>query len=314
MNRAPGGWPMGRDDCPIPHGTFVLLRDAIARRTGVFFDDAKCSVLADKLSELVSANGFSSFLDYYYLLQYDAAADLHWGALMDRLAVPETYFWRQPEQFRAVADFVAPAHFASFPGRPLRIWSAACCSGEEPISLAIALAEVGLMDPERIEIRATDASEALLDRARAGIYGQRSFRQMPVHLKARYFEQIGDDRWRVAPSVHRPIRWSRANLASPPDVARYAACDVIFCRNVFIYFNDDSIRETARLFSEYLSPDGFLFVGASESLTRFGLELELSEVAGAFVYVKLGRRQIVERAAAHKASKPPMSAIQRAAS
>jgi chemotaxis protein methyltransferase CheR len=264
---------------------FTLLRDLIAAQTGVFFGAERRDQLADKLSDLVASLGMSSFLDYYYLLRYDSDRDRHWSALTDRLAVPETYFWRQPEQIRAFAQVVAPEHRAAHPGRPLRVWSAACCSGEEPISLAIALDQEGLLDRMPIEIVASDASAALVERARRGIYGERSFRSLPPELRARYFHSHGD-RWRVDPRVHEQIRWTTANIVDPERVRPLAAADVIFCRNVFIYFADETITRVAQSFAEGLADDGRLFLGASESLTRLETPFELAEIGGAFVYVK----------------------------
>lgn len=264
---------------------FTLLRDLIAQHSGVFFGDERRDQLADKLSDLVASLGMTSFLDYYYLLRYDEQREQHWTALMDRLAVPETYFWRQPDQIRAFAQIVAPEHFVAHPGRPLRVWSAACCSGEEPISLAIALDQEGLLDRMPIEIVASDASPALVERARRGIYGERSFRSLPLELRARYFQTHGE-RWRVDPRVHDRIRWTTANLVDASSVRALAAVDVIFCRNVFIYFSDETITRVTQSFAEGLAEDGRLFLGASESLTRLETPFELTELGGAFVYVK----------------------------
>jgi chemotaxis protein methyltransferase CheR len=278
----------------LPDSSFDLLRDLIAERTGVFFDEPKRSLLADKLSELVTANGLSSFLDYYYLLRYDGAADEHWTALIDRLSVPETFFWRQAEQFEALASIVAPAHYATDPRRPLRIWSAACCTGEEPVSIALALAKGGWLDRMSVEIRATDASPAMVERAKAASYGERSFRQLPADLRTEFFASDGD-RWRPHPALTRLIRYGVANLARRSEFERLAESDVIFCRNVFIYFGDETIKSVVRVFSERMPVDGCVFLGASESLTRLGVDLELAELGKAFVYVKEGRRQIIER-------------------
>jgi chemotaxis protein methyltransferase CheR len=268
---------------------FVLLRDAIANRTGVFFGDEKRDLLADKLADLVAAHGMTSFLDYYYLLRYDADAERHWAELTDRLAVPETYFWRQHDQILALANVVAPAHFARSPGAPLRIWSAACCSGEEPLSLAIALAEAGLLDREPVEIVGSDASQAMVDRARRGVYAERAFRSLPAHLRERWFRREGDG-WRVDPSLHARVRWDTVNLVDPAAVRRYAGADVVFCRNVFIYFSDETIERVARTLASGMPDEGVLFLGASESLTRLDTDFALVERGGAFAYVK-GRGQ-----------------------
>jgi chemotaxis protein methyltransferase CheR len=264
---------------------FKLLRDLIAQRTGVHFADDKRDQLADKLSDLMSARGMASHLDYYYLLRYDAEADRHWSELMDRLSVPETYFWRQSEQILALANVIAPRHFQKAGAGPLRIWSAACCTGEEPVSLAMALAESGLLRQRPIEIMASDASEAMVARARRGIYGERSFRSLPAALREKYFvrEETG---WRVDRAVHEAITWTTANLVDPAAVAPLARVEVIFCRNVFIYFSDETIGRVARLFAEGLDCEGHLFLGAAESLTRLDTDFELHEIGGAFVYVK----------------------------
>ena len=264
---------------------FALLRDLICQRAGVYYGDDKRDLLADKLSDLVASHGMTSFLDYYYLLRYEGDADRHWSELMDHLAVPETYFWRQPEQILALASEVAPRHFERHPGRPLRIWSAACCTGEEPISLAMALAEAGWLHGNPVELVGSDASPAVVERAREGLYGERSFRSLPDALRQKYFRPEGS-RWRVVPQLHGQIRWTTANLVDEADVRPLATADVIFCRNVFIYFSDAAITRAAELFAEGMRDDGHLFLGASESLARLDTAFDLSEVAGAFVYVK----------------------------
>jgi chemotaxis protein methyltransferase CheR len=293
--RRSGSFEFGASLFALPDASFYLLRDLIAERTGLLFDESKRSLLADKVSELVTANGLSSFLDYYYLLRYDTESDAHWTALINRLSVPETFFWRQAEQFEALASIIAPKHFAKIPRRPLRIWSAACCTGEEPISIALALDRAGWLDRMPIEIQATDASPAMIERAKEGSYGERSFRQLPAELKAQYFEGNGSDRWRPRGNLTRPIRYGVANLVRRSDYELLAESDVIFCRNVFIYFGDETIKNVIRVFSERMPADACVFLGASESLTRLGVDLELAEIGKAFAYVKEGRRQIVEQ-------------------
>jgi chemotaxis protein methyltransferase CheR len=288
-NRRMDALGYGSELFPLPDGAYALLRDLIVEHTGVLFDAPKRRLLADKLSELVTANGLTSFLDYYYLLRYDDKADTHWSALMNRLAVPETFFWRQAEQIAALADIIAPAHFAATVHKPLRIWSAAACTGDEAISIAIALSEAGLLDERRIQIVATDGSEEMIARARRGVYGERSFRQLPEALKQKYFEPEGT-LWRPVERIRRHIRWDIANLVRPAETAPLANADVIFCRNVFIYFSDAAIRSTIQAFAQEMPDDGYLFLGAAESLTRLNVELELAEIGKAFAYVKRGKR------------------------
>ncbi|HET8675438.1 MAG TPA: protein-glutamate O-methyltransferase CheR, partial [Blastocatellia bacterium] len=242
-------------------------------------------LLTDKLSPLVVERGFNSFLDYYYLLKYDTGAEQEWKRVMDALSVPETFFWREMDQVRALVNVIVPQYFSSPGVKPLRIWSAACATGEEPLSIAMALNEEGWFDRAPIEIYASDASEAAIGRARRGIYRERSFRSLPPKLREKYFSEIQGG-WRIAPSLHAKVRWATANLMDEGDVAAFATAPVIFCRNVFIYFSDETIRKTVRMFAERMPTPGYLFVAASESLLRLTTQVQFQEIGGAFVYVK----------------------------
>ena len=270
---------------PRGASAFNLLRDLIVRRTGVWYGDAKRDQLEERVGELVAARGLPSLLDYYYLLRYDPDADAVWRELMDRLAVPETYFWRQAEQFEALAQVVVPRHLAAHPGRPLRVWSAACCSGEEPLSIAMALEEGGWFDRLPIEIVASDASPALVARARAGLYGERSLRALSPARRARWFAREAGG-WRVDAGLHGRVRWTTANLLDEAEAGPLAEADVVFLRNVLIYFSDEAIQRVAGLLSARMPLDGTLFLGASESLMRMATDFTMDEVGSAFAYVR----------------------------
>jgi chemotaxis protein methyltransferase CheR len=264
---------------------FVLLRDLIHKRAGLFFDEHSRDLVASKLSTRLLDLGFDSFLDYYYLLKYDAAADAEWGRLMNALTVRETYFWREIDQVRALVDVLVPQHAARQGDQPLRIWSAACATGEEPLTIAIALHEAGWLDRIPIELNASDISSQAIEQARRGVYGERAFRNLPPGLRMKYFAPA-DGGWRIAPEIHARVRWSVANLMDASAVAPLAAVSAIFCRNVFIYFSDAAIRKTVRLFFEQAATPGYLFVGVSEPLLRLATDFALREVGGSFVYVK----------------------------
>jgi chemotaxis protein methyltransferase CheR len=286
---------LGTEAPELSDATFRLLRDVIEAKTGTHFDDAKRPLLADKLAELVASSGMNSFLEYYYALRYDDPRGEHTAALFDRLAVPETYFWRQSEHFTALASVIAPRFFAAHPGQTMRIWSAACCTGEETISIAIALAEAGLLESRSVEIIGTDASRGMITAAAAAVYGERSFRQMPKHLKDKYFDVDPRGGWRPKSRLTERITYQVASITDDATIARLGSSDVTFCRNVFIYFGDETIRAVANRIGEAMPPDGYLFVGAAESLTRLGVELELAQVGDAFVYVRRGYRAEAER-------------------
>ena len=269
----------------LPEGTTALIRGLISEHTGMFFDNGKSDILIDKLSPLVIERGFSSYLDYYYLLKYDASACAEWQNVMNALSVQETYFWREFDQVRALVQTLVPQWHAKNPGATLRIWSAACATGEEPLTIAIALNEAGWFERASIEIFATDASTKALERAKAGLYRDRAFRNLPAALRDRYFEPEGSG-WRIRRDIHSRITWGLANLIDEGQVAALAAVDFIFCRNVFIYFSESAISRVVRSFAKAIRPPGYLFVGAAESLLRLTTDFNLIEIDDAFVYVK----------------------------
>jgi chemotaxis protein methyltransferase CheR len=273
------------DSLGLSDSEFSLLRELIQERTGLSYADGASGTLADKLSGRVVECGFDSFLDYYYLLKYDRLADDEWRRVMDALSVPESYFWRGSDQVQALVEQIVPRHFASAAPGPLTIWCAACANGEEPLTIAIALKEAGWLGRVPIEIHASDASPAAIERARAGIYRERSFRNIPLDLRERYFGKAsGADC--IDPDIQAHVHWRTANLLAEDQVATLARSRVIFCRNVFIYFSDDAIRKTVDMFARHMPSPGYLFLGASESLLRVGSPFHLEEVGGAFVYVR----------------------------
>jgi chemotaxis protein methyltransferase CheR len=274
----------------VTGGADRLLRDLIHERTGLFFDNGKGDILTDKLSPLVIERGFTSLLDYYYLLKYDEAAQGEWLSVMDALSVPETYFWREMDQVRALVETIVPRWFAAPGAGPLRIWSAACATGEEPLTIAMALDRAGWLGRVPVEIRASDASTAAIEKARRGVYRERAFRNLPPELRARYFTQEGETKtWRVDARLHACVEWGVVNLMNEAEVAPRAAANVIFCRNVFIYFSSQSISRTVRAFAAHIRPPGYLFVAASESLLRLSEDFELQEIGDAFVYERRPR-------------------------
>jgi chemotaxis protein methyltransferase CheR len=272
----------------LPEGAGALIQKLINERTGMVFDNGKRDLLIDKLSPLVIERGFTSYLDYYYLLKYDTAARDEWQNVMNALSVQETYFWREIDQVRALVQALVPQWHTRNTGATLRIWSAACATGEEPLTIAMALNEAGWFERVSVEIVASDASSKAIERAQQGVYRGRAFRNLPASLRDRYFDRQGSE-WRIRSDIHRRIKWSIANLMDEEQIAALAAADFIFCRNVFIYFSENAIRRAVRSFARYVRPPGYLFVGAAESLLRVSTDFTLTEVDDAFVYVRRER-------------------------
>jgi chemotaxis protein methyltransferase CheR len=266
----------------VPDGIPGLLRDLIHERTGIFFDDARLSLLIEKLTPLAQSRGNASFLDYYYALKDNDTAE--WSRAWEALSVLETYFWREASQLNALADLIVPQWFAKRPG-PFRIWSAACASGEEPFSIAIALAEAGF-GSHPIEITGSDANPAALQKAATATYREKSFRTLPLALRQKYFETVPGG-WKLTPEITRRVRFKRANLFESADLASLARAHVIFCRNVFIYFSPHAIRQTVAGMARRMPSGGHLFVGAAESLLKMTTDFELREIGDALAYVRI---------------------------
>ena len=276
----------GPDALGIPAAGLPVLRELIHERTGVFFDADRTELLADRMAPLVVARGFRSFLDLYYLLKYDAAAaPAAWRQVMDALSVPETYFWREVDQVRAIVCRVVP-ELVKRGTRSLRIWSAPCATGEEPLTIAMALNEAGWFERLPIEIHGSDASEAAIAKARAGRYRPRSMRALPPGLQEKYF--IADGGTFVARDelARRVTSWSVVNLMEPEEVAPYARSPIVFCRNAFIYFSPQTVKRVVDQFAALMPSPGYLCVGAAESLLSITSAFSLEEIERAFVYVK----------------------------
>ena len=270
-----------------PTGLPVLL-DLVHERTGLFFDNGRSDMFAERMAPLVVERGFRSFLDLYYLLKYDdAGGQQGWRQVLDALSVPETYFWREFDQIRAVVCRVLP-ELARRSSGPSRIWSAPCATGEEPLTIAMALNEAGWFDRASIEIHASDGSPAAITRARAGRYRTRAMRALPAALKDKYFVADGDTFIPRAELTRRISSWSVVNLMQPEEVAPFARSPIVFCRNAFIYFSPQAIKRVVATFAALMPVPGYLCVGASESLLNVTTAFSLEELDGAFVYATRG--------------------------
>lgn len=265
---------------PMSPQVFSILSALVAERCGLHFDTTHASIFADKVGNRALAAGFESLLDYYYFLRYDGDSRDELNKLIEALVVNETYLFRELRPIQAVvSDFVVPIAERRRP----RVWCAACSTGEEPITLAMLLAERNLLDV--VDLVASDISGAVLTRARSGRLGRRALRtEIPAFaapwLRVEEREVLVDHRLTEA------IDWRRINLVDEGAVAALGTFDVILCRNVLIYFDDPLVRQLVGRLAERLNADGALFVGVSESLLRFGTPLRCEEKNGVFLYRK----------------------------
>jgi len=270
------------DRAGTPPAVLAILSALVEERTGLHYGLLDREVLEEKAGARAAEAGFESLLDYYYYLRYDPGADRELDALTDALVVGETYFFRELAPLELVADLCAA--LVTRGARP-RVWSAACATGEEPLTLAMLLEERGLAG--RVELVASDISVRALERARSGRHGPRAVRDgAPGRLVARHLRREGDGSYRVAPGLVDSISWRRINLQDERQVRGVGLVDFVLCRNALIYFRDETAVRVVERLSSVLVPGGALLVGVSESLLRFGTELQCEEHGNVFLYRK----------------------------
>jgi chemotaxis protein methyltransferase CheR len=270
------------NDALLPMHLFRLLGGLLEERTGIDYSVSALETFSAKVCARLAVAGFESPLDYYYYLRYDAASSDEFDALVDELVVNESYFFREADQLTSLRDDVILPLVER--GERPRVWCAAASTGEEPLSLAMLLADAGVLS--QVDIIASDISAKALTRARRGEHNLSSLRACPPAMQERYID-VTDGRIVVAPEIRAKIEWHRHNLLDASAFAKLGSFDGILCRNVLIYFNDATIRRVVGTLSGALRRGGRLFVGATESLFRFGMLLRAEEKSGAFSYLRV---------------------------
>lgn len=249
---------------------FSELRDYIEDVLGVYFPDNKKYLLESRLKKRLTYLGLSSYADYLRYLKYSHRRTDEIRELAKLVTITETYFFRDEAQLKAFEEKIMPDVIESKPRnglRKVRIWSAACSSGEEPYTLAIIyLEKIKPRYPDiSVEIIGTDINTAVLDVARSGVYKLYSVRNVSDYYLKKYFVQK-DGLYCISDRVKSLVRFQELNLIDKFAMARMRNFDVVFLRNVLIYFNDDVRRQVVSSIYDSMNRGGYLVVGYSESL------------------------------------------------
>jgi len=267
---------------------FDRLRRVIYDRAGIHFPDSKKYVLESRLSRRVEELDFNSFDQYLMFLTSGPYQQDEFQEMFNRITINETSFFRNEPQLAVFENRVLPKVLeARKTKKTLRVWSAACSTGEEPYTLAIQVHRslgVRLAD-WRVEILGTDISAKALAAAHEAKYSGYAVRNVSPAVLQRYFrEQAGIHE--VDPAVRELVHFEHLNLKDTLAARRFGVFDVIFCRNVMIYFDQEMRRSCAEMFLSQLADDGTLFIGHSESLDGVGVAFHRIPVPEAFAYVK----------------------------
>lgn len=270
---------------------FGNLRDFIYEQSGIYVADNRKYLLENRLANRLKELNLKSFGEYFYFLKYDAGRKRELNRLFEVITTNETSFYRNPPQLAVFQNVILKEVLdvqRRAGNRSLRIWSAGCSTGEEPYTLAIMLhevlrSEIGLWD---IRITANDLSEGVLHSARRGIYAEYALRTTPPEIVSRYFEDQGGGRFRIVNSVRDLVQFSQINLSDRMQVKRVERSQIVFCRNVIIYFDDEMKRQVIGSYYDNLLPSGYLFIGHSESLHNLSRAFKPIHHPGAIVYKK----------------------------
>jgi len=267
---------------------FRLIRDLIYTHCGLYFDNDSKYLLEKRLARRLSHHQLPAFRDYYHFLKYDRKRDQELSDIMDILTTNETYFFREAFQLKAFTDEIIPELMnvkAKRGDRTLRIWSAGCSTGEEPYTIAMLLLEMGCIKGWRVEIIGTDISQRVLQQARKAAYGKSSFRSTEEIYIKRYFQEQ-EGMFKVNDEVRELVTISHLNLFDQNRLALLGKMDVIFCRNVIIYFDQIAKKRVVESFYKSLREGGYLLLGHSESLMNISTAFALKHLKNDMVYHK----------------------------
>ncbi|RYG29686.1 MAG: protein-glutamate O-methyltransferase CheR [Burkholderiales bacterium] len=263
---------------------FQRLCDFFYRRTGMIFTEAKRYYIERRVIDRMSATGAASFAQYFARLRMDADGEVE--QIINAFTINETYFYREDHQFRCLTtDLLRLRVAAKKPSDTLRIWSAPCSTGEEPYSIAMWLLENWPeVDQHDIELIGSDIDTRVLRAAEKAVYGKRALMRLSPDLVDRFFDRQGEDAFQLISDVRDSVAFTPVNLVVAADTRSQGRFDVIFCRNMLIYFDEESRRLAAENLYERLKPGGFICLGHTESMSRISSLFEVRRFADAIVY------------------------------
>lgn len=271
---------------PLTQEEFRNLCDFLYRRTGMLFTESKRYYVERRVIDRMAAKGAARFAQYFATLRSNADNEIE--QFVNAFTVNETYFYREEHQLKCMTSDLLRERLRCKPrAEALRIWSVPCSTGEEPYSIAMWLLQNWpQVDDHDIEIVASDIDTCALEAAREGLFGKRSLMRLAPDLVAKYFAEKSTEQWRIREELRQSVRFTMANIVEASETRPHGIFDIIFCRNVLIYFDDTSRRLAAENLYENLAPGGFICLGHTESMSRISPLFEVCRFSDAIVYRK----------------------------
>ena len=265
---------------------YQYFADYIFQHTGMIYNETDFYRLESRLKELASFMGCNNLIDAYNAFRTNVSPTLH-NKIIDIATNNETYFIRDTKPFEAVAKHIIPELFQKkLSHEKVRIWSCACSNGQEPYSILMSILEENpSIDISSIEITATDISESCLKKAKSGLYtGLEVQRGLPITMLLKHFTKTDDECWKINDSLTNAINFKEFNIVK--DRYPIELYDIIFCRNVIIYQNQENKKIIVKNLFQSLKPNGHLFFGSGESLIGTKLTYSQQDIANAMVFQK----------------------------
>lgn len=267
---------------------FVKMGEFIYRRSGIFLEEDKhYAKLAKYVDSRCEKLELENFRKYFFKLRFDDKDGEEFQELMNAITVNETYFFREKEQFEVLANKILPElHRKIKSDRPLRILSAPCSTGEEPYSMVLHILQEGNVVEERdIEIVGIDIDSTVIDKARAGKYTERSVHAIPKNILNQWFRKrkLG---YELSDDLQGVVDFHVVNIFDKDQVRQLGKFDVIFSRNMLIYFDDASRKEVAMTFYDSLNPGGYVLLGHAEYMSRIVSVYTAKKVDSTLIYQK----------------------------
>lgn len=265
---------------------FRLLRDFITERCGITYNEKQKYLFQQKILKRLEKNGLKTFKEYYYLLKYNLTKQ-ELEELFNVLTVNETYFFREKEHIYTLRDIIIPKMFEDRPNRNIKILSAGCSTGEEAYSTSIILGEAFANQKRNIDIVGIDISKRAVDVAQSGVYRKISltFRAVDKTFLIKYFD-VDNDNLKLKQTIKNSVRFKNQNLFEFNSPILQDKYDIIFCRNVMIYFGKNHKQDLVNHFSKILNDDGYLILGCTENINDLDTNFKTVRINNTFLYNK----------------------------
>lgn len=271
----------------ITDDDFEKFREYFYRKTGIMFDQSKRYFVDRRLIERIKATGHNSFKNYFIFLRFESSGK-ELQNLINALTINETYFFREEYQFQCMVNSMLPEILPrKRRGDIIKIWSIPCSTGEEPYSIAIYLLEYWKeIDKWDVEIISSDIDTNALENAKKGIYSERSVQNLPRSIIQKYFKYLGNGYYQICEELRNSVEFTRVNITDTKETKRHRGLDIVFCRNLLIYFDDLSRKIAVENLFDSMLPGGFICLGHSESMSRISPIFKIRKFPETIVYQK----------------------------